>query len=131
MKRLEVTVTCTATYQSYIDVPDEMTLEEATEYANDHIDELDILSDLEYVGDSDQPVTETDCHFAKTAIYAGTIDGSTSLPKSASIYFGVDEDREIEDILSDEYGFCIYGIEEISEFDGGVVVDGIQWDMTD
>lgn len=131
MKRLEVTVTCTAEYQSYIDVPDEMTLEDAAEYANDHIAELCILSELEYVGDSDQPLTEADCRFAKTAIYAGTIDENIGLPKFASIYFGVDEDREIENILSDEYGFCISGIEEISEFDGGAVVDGVQWDTSE
>lgn len=39
MKRLNVTVTCMAVYCSGIDVPDEMTLEEAIEYAKKHIDE--------------------------------------------------------------------------------------------
>ena len=33
MKRLNVTITCMAVYNGGIDIPDEMTLEEAIEYA--------------------------------------------------------------------------------------------------
>ena len=36
MKRLNVTATCMAFYNSGIDVPDEMILEEAIEYAKEH-----------------------------------------------------------------------------------------------
>ena len=40
MKRLNVTVFCKAVYNSGIDVPDNMTREEAIEYAKAHLDEI-------------------------------------------------------------------------------------------
>ena len=40
MKRLNVTIDCMAVYNSAIMVPDELTLEEAIQYAKDHIDEI-------------------------------------------------------------------------------------------
>ena len=40
MKRLNVTVQCMAVYNSSIEVPDNMTLEEAIEYAKKHLDEI-------------------------------------------------------------------------------------------
>lgn len=52
MKTLNVTVQCMAVYNSSIEVPDNMTLEEAIEYANKHIDEIH-LGALEYVPDSE------------------------------------------------------------------------------
>ena len=61
MKRLNVTVTCMAVYCSGIDVPDEMTLEEAIEYAKKHIDEIPI-GDLEWISDSDE-IDEENCDF--------------------------------------------------------------------
>ena len=61
MKRLNVTVTCTAVYCSGIDVPDEMTLEEAIEYAKKHIDEIPI-GELEWISDSDE-IDEENCDF--------------------------------------------------------------------
>ena len=61
MKRLNVTVTCMAVYCSGIDVPDEMTLEEAIEYANKHIDEIPI-GELEWISDSDE-IDEENCDF--------------------------------------------------------------------
>ena len=61
MKRLNVTVTCMAVYNSGIDVPDEMTLEEAIEYAKEHINEIPI-GELEWVSDSDA-IDEDNCDF--------------------------------------------------------------------
>lgn len=61
MKRLNVTVTCMAVYCSGIDVPDEMTLEEAIEYAKKHIDEIPI-GEMEYISDSDE-IDEENCDF--------------------------------------------------------------------
>ena len=61
MKRLNVTVTCMALYCSGIDVPDEMTLEEAIEYAKKHIDEIPI-GELEWISDSDE-IDEENCDF--------------------------------------------------------------------
>lgn len=61
MKRLNVTVTCMAVYCSGIDVPDEMTLEEAIEYAKKHIDEIPI-GELEWISDSDE-IDEENCDF--------------------------------------------------------------------
>lgn len=61
MKRLNVTVTCMAVYCSGIDVPDEMTLEEAIEYAKKHIDEI-LIGELEWISDSDE-IDEENCDF--------------------------------------------------------------------
>ena len=61
MKRLNVTVTCMAVYCSGIDVPDEMTLEEAIEYAKKHIDEIPI-GELEWISYSDE-IDEENCDF--------------------------------------------------------------------
>lgn len=61
MKTLNVTVQCMAYYKSSIEVPDDMTLEEAIEYANDHLDEIP-CGELEYVSDSDELDTEN-CDF--------------------------------------------------------------------
>lgn len=61
MKRLNVTATCMTVYCSGIDVPDEMTLEEAIEYAKKHIDEIPI-GELEWISDSDE-IDEENCDF--------------------------------------------------------------------
>lgn len=61
MKRLNVTVTCMAVYNSSIDVPDEMILEEAIEYAKAHINEIP-LGEIEYISDSDE-LDEENCDF--------------------------------------------------------------------
>lgn len=62
MKKFNVSIQCLATYTSSIEVPDDMTLEEALEYAKEHIDEIPIKSGLEYISDSDQ-VDEENCYF--------------------------------------------------------------------
>lgn len=60
-KRLNVTATCMAVYNSAIDVPAELTLDEAIQYAKEHIDEIPV-GVLEYIGDSDQ-LDEENCNF--------------------------------------------------------------------
>lgn len=65
MKTLNVSVQCMATYTSSIEVPDDMTREEAIEYAKKHINEIPIKSELEYISDSDQ-VDEENCYFEIT-----------------------------------------------------------------
>lgn len=61
MKNLNVTVECMAVYNSTIMVPDELTLEEAIQYAKDHIDEI-CVGELSYIPDSDT-IDEEDCDF--------------------------------------------------------------------
>ena len=61
MKRSNVTVTCMAVYNSAIMVPDELTFEEAIQYAKDHINEINI-GELEYISDSDE-LDEENCDF--------------------------------------------------------------------
>ena len=61
MKALEVSVTCMATYNSTIMVPKDLSLEEAIQYAKDHID-LIPAGELNYISDSDQ-IDEENCHF--------------------------------------------------------------------
>ena len=59
MKRLNVTVQCMAVYNSSIEVPDNMTLEEAIEYAKKHLAEIP-CGELEYISDSDELDEEGD-----------------------------------------------------------------------
>ena len=61
MKKLNVTIQCMAVYNSSIEVPDNMTLEEAIEYAKKHINEIP-LGELEYVSGSDE-LDEENCDF--------------------------------------------------------------------
>lgn len=61
MKRLNVTVQCMAVYCSGIDVPDELSLEEAIAYAKEHINEIP-CGELEYISDSDI-LDEDNCDF--------------------------------------------------------------------
>lgn len=61
MKKLDVTVQCLAVYNSAIEVPEEMSLEEAIAYARDHLDGIP-LSTLEYVYGSDE-LDEDNCSF--------------------------------------------------------------------
>ena len=61
MKKLNVTCTCLAVYNSHIMVPDELTIEEAIEYAKEHINEINI-GELEYISDSDE-LDEENCDF--------------------------------------------------------------------
>lgn len=61
MKRLNVTINCMAVYNSAIDVPDEMILEEAIEYAKQNIKDIP-LGQLEWVEDSDE-LDEDNCSF--------------------------------------------------------------------
>ena len=61
MKRLNVTVQCMAVYNSSIEVPDNMTLEEAIEYAKKHLAEIP-CGELEYISDSDE-LDEENCDF--------------------------------------------------------------------
>ena len=61
MKRMNVTVFCKAVYNSSIEVPDNMTREEAIEYAKEHLDEIP-CGELDYVSNSDE-LDEENCDF--------------------------------------------------------------------
>jgi len=60
-KRLNVTVNCIAVYNSAIDVPADMDIEEAIRYAKEHIDDIP-LGTIEYVAESDS-LDEDNCSF--------------------------------------------------------------------
>ena len=62
MKTLNVTIICKAVYNSHLEVPDEMTLEEAIEYAKKHLNECNIETQLGYISDSDE-LDEDNCDF--------------------------------------------------------------------
>ena len=51
MKTLNVTVNCIGVYNSSIQVPDEMTIDEAIKYASKHLD-LIPMRQVEWVGDA-------------------------------------------------------------------------------
>lgn len=61
MKKLNVTVQCMAVYNSSIEVPDNMSIEEAIEYAKVHIDNIP-LGELDYISYSDE-IDEECCEF--------------------------------------------------------------------
>lgn len=61
MKRLNVTCTCLAVYNSSIKVPDDMLLGEAIGYAKEHIHEIP-TGKLEYISDSDE-IDDENCDF--------------------------------------------------------------------
>lgn len=60
-KTLNVTCNCMATYDGSIEVPADMSLEDAIEYAKEHIDRINV-TELEYVYDSDS-IYEGSCSF--------------------------------------------------------------------
>ena len=62
MKTLNVTIICKTVFNSHLEVPDDMTLEEAIEYAKKHLNECHIESELEYIPDSDE-LDEDNCNF--------------------------------------------------------------------
>ena len=61
MRKLNVTVECSAVYNSSIQVPNNLTIEEAIQYAKAHIDEIS-LGELEYIAGSDE-LDEDNCDF--------------------------------------------------------------------
>lgn len=63
MKTLNVTVRCMAVYNSSIEVPDDMSEEEAIQYAKEHIDEIP-CGELDYISNSDE-LDEENCEFAE------------------------------------------------------------------
>lgn len=62
MKTLKVSMICMAVYRSSIEVPDNMTLEEAIEYAKKHTDEIN-TGEMEWI--SDIELDEENCDFSE------------------------------------------------------------------
>lgn len=60
MKTLNVTVNCLGVYNSSIQVPDGMTIEEAIKYASQHLDEIP-MREVEWIGDAN--LDEENCDF--------------------------------------------------------------------
>jgi hypothetical protein len=60
MKTLNVTVNCLGVYNSSIQVPDNMTIDEAIKYASEHLD-LIPMGQVEWVGDTN--LDEENCDF--------------------------------------------------------------------
>lgn len=69
MKKLNVTVICSAYYNSSIQVPDEMSLEEAIKYAKINIDKIP-LGEIGYISDS-RILDEENCNFDQIHILGG------------------------------------------------------------
>lgn len=65
-KTLNVTCNCMATYISSIEVPVDMSLEDAIEYAKEHIDRINV-TELEYVYGSDS-ISEESCSFDENEV---------------------------------------------------------------
>ena len=65
-KTLNVSCSCMATYSSSIEVPADLSLEDAIEYAKEHIDGINV-TELEYVFDSDS-INEESCSFEEDEV---------------------------------------------------------------
>lgn len=61
-EKIAVTVNCMAVYNSFIDVPDGMNIDEAIKYAKEHLSNIPIINGLEYISDSDE-LDEENCEF--------------------------------------------------------------------
>lgn len=66
MKKLNVTVYCNAIYNSHIMVPDDLSLEDAIEYARDNINDIE-LTELEFIP-GEEEIDEFNCFFDDTPI---------------------------------------------------------------
>lgn len=62
MKKLNVTLIFKSVGTSSIYVPENLSLEDAIQYAKDHINEIHTPSDAEYISDSDE-IDEECCDF--------------------------------------------------------------------
>lgn len=62
MRRLDLTICCQAYYNSHLMVPKNLSIEEALDYAEEHLDEANIETPLEYVRDSDE-LDRENCDF--------------------------------------------------------------------
>lgn len=62
--RVNFIASCVATYRTHLDIPDEvynnMNKEEIINYLNEHIGDVNVESDLEWVNDLEDGVTELD-----------------------------------------------------------------------
>ena len=61
-RRLNISMACIGVYTTHVDVPEEMSLEEAVAYANSVKDDLFVESDIEWVDDLGEIRLE-DCDF--------------------------------------------------------------------
>lgn len=64
MKTLNVNVFCSAYYNSFIQVPDDMSLEEAIEYARKNIKKLPVVSGRLYYVEGSDKIDEENCDFS-------------------------------------------------------------------
>ena len=62
MRRLDLTICCQAYYNSHIMVLKNLSIEEALDYAEEHLDEAPIETPLEYLCDSDE-LDRENCDF--------------------------------------------------------------------
>ena len=63
-RRLNILMNCIGYYKTHVDVPEEMSLEEAVAYANSIKDDLTIESDIEWIDDLGE-ICEEDCGFER------------------------------------------------------------------
>lgn len=62
MKKLNVTIVFSSVGMSHIMVPDDFTIEQAIQYAKNHINEIPTPNESEYICDSDE-IDEENCDF--------------------------------------------------------------------
>ena len=62
-KTLEVNIWCNAAYKTKIEVPEDMSLEDAIEYADEHLEEIPIpATGIEWIPGGEELIWE-DCRF--------------------------------------------------------------------
>lgn len=80
-KRLNLTIQCTAVYNSSIEVPETMSFEEAIEYAKEHLEEAP-LGELTYTRGSDT-IDEENCDFDDDDVSEGKSAGMEVISKGS------------------------------------------------
>lgn len=65
LKKLDLTLSWREYGKAEIMVPEELTLEQAIQYAKDHIDSITLPTESEYMESSDEIIDEDNCAFDK------------------------------------------------------------------
>lgn len=118
-KTFDITCVCKASYKSHIQVPAHFTKEQAMRYAKEHLDNISIESELEFVNDTGELVEEGCCfvngqkegdNMIKDAEYTSVWDGGIEITTSCKVntktkeVFGIGTvNVDGLDVLDEEY----------------------------
>lgn len=112
MRKLNVTVQCLAVYNSSINVPKELSFEDAIKYAREHLDEVP-LGTLEYVSGSDE-LDEENCDIEDESYTAFVYEEDGTTAKDLATYDNKDEaiifamSYDWDEVVNDDSGEVVW-----------------------